>query len=210
MSTEKLAFMMGAGKYSKPIEDACIRWGIVEGRDKVRFIAQCSVETAGFKCVSELTNYSAAGLLRVFKGRNGLMTLAQAQLLVSAGPRAVFNHVYGGKWGRENLGNIEPDDGWNFRGRGLIQTTGRDNYRATSMGMYGDLRLLEDPDLLMIPEEAASSAGYYWYSRRLNGIEDVRAVTKKINAGLLHLPERIKKTNDGYEVLDFLTSHTRR
>lgn len=204
MSTEKLADLMGAGKYSKPIEDAVIRWGIIQGEDKARFIAQLYVETGGFRHVAELTNYTAKGLLNVFDGRNGLTTLQQAMNLINRGPRAVFNHVYGGKWGRENLGNIAPDDGWNFRGRGLIMTTGRDNYRMTSFGCFGDGRLLENPDLLLIPEHAADAAAWFWYNRRLNGVEDVREVTRKINKGLLHLAERRHQTDRAIALLESL------
>lgn len=203
MSTEKLAFMMGAKDYSKPIEDACIRWGIVDGRDKARFIAQLQVESGGFTRIEENMNYSAKRLLEVFPGRNGL-TAADARQLSAAGPRAVANFVYGGRWGRDNLGNTEQGDGWKFRGRSLIQTTGRENYRNTSMGCWGDLRLLEDPDLLLLPENAADAAGWFWYSRKLNGVEDVREVTRRINAGLRELGKRIAQTEKAYDLLDFL------
>lgn len=204
MSTEKLAFLMGAKKFSKPLEDAAIRWGIINGPDKARWLAQLHVESDGFNHAAELTGYSADGLLRTFRGRNGLANIDQARALVRAGPRAVFNHVYGGEWGRKNLGNTQPDDGWNFRGRSLIQTTGRDNYRATSMGCYGDDRLLENPDILLIPEEAANAAGWYWYSRRLNGVTDVREVTRRINPGLKHLDRRMAQTKRAMDLLDFL------
>lgn len=203
MSTETLAFLMGAKQYSKPIEDAAIRWGIVDGEDKARWIAQLHVESNGFNTAEEATGYSAKRLLEVFPGRNGL-DATKARALVAAGPRAVFNFIYGGEWGRRNLGNTEPDDGWMFRGRGLIQTTGRDNYRATSMGCYGDYRLLDNPDILLLPEEAANSAAWYWYSRRLNGVKDVREVTRKINAGLAHLDRRMAQTSRAMEVLNFL------
>lgn len=205
MSTEKLAFLMGAKEFSKPLEDACIRWGIVDGRDKARFLAQCYVESMGFTCVEENMNYSAKRLMQVFPGRNGL-TMEIARSLAAEGPRAVANFVYGGKWGRENLGNIHPDDGWKYRGRGLIQTTGRDNYRETSLGMFGDLRLLDDPDMLLLPEYAASSAAYYWYSRWLNGVEDVREVTRRINPALRELDKRRAQTARAYDLLEFLTS----
>ncbi len=205
MSTEKLAFLMGAKQYAKPLEDAAIRWGITQGRDKARWLAQLYVESNGFNNVSELTGYRAETLYKTFPGRNGL-TSQIASDLVRAGPRAVFNFIYGGKWGRDNLGNIKPDDGWNFRGRSLIQTTGRDNYRATSMGMFGDERLLEEPDLLTVPEHAADASGWYWYNRRCNGIEDIRALTKKINPGLKHLDRRIAQTTRAYDLLDFLVS----
>lgn len=212
VSTEKLATQMGAGKFAKPLEDAAIRWGIVNGRDKARWLGQLYVESNAFKSVAELTGYSAKGLFATFgptpknpEGRNGLKTMAMAQQLVAAGPRAVFNHIYGGKWGRENLGNTQSDDGWNFRGRSLIQTTGRENYEKTSMGMFGDRRLLENPDLLTVAEHAADAAGWYWYSRRCNGIEDLREVTRKINPGLKHLAERVAATERAYRLLESLT-----
>jgi putative chitinase len=205
MSTEKLAFLMGAKEFSKPLEDACIRWGIINGRDKARFLAQCHVESMGFTRVEENMNYSAERLMQVFPGRNGL-TMEIARNLAAEGPRAVANFVYGGKWGRENLGNDSKGDGWKYRGRGLIQTTGRDNYRATSIGMFGDLRLLDDPDMLLLPEHAASSAAYFWYSRRLNGVEDVREVTRRINRALLELGKRRSQTARAYDLLDSLTA----
>ena len=206
MSTEKLAFLMGAGIYAKPIEDACIRWGIVNGRDKARFIAQLRVESANFKRVEENLNYSAKRLVEVFGDRNGL-TPEIARRVAAAGPRAVANFIYGWEWGRRNLGNTEPDDGWDFRGRGLIQLTGRDNYRAASIGCYGDERLLDVPDMLLAPEDAANVAGWCWYSRHLNGIEDVAVVTRKINGGQHALAQRRSQTQRAYDLLEFLIQH---
>lgn len=205
MSTEMLSFLMGAKEFSKPLEDAAIKWGIVDGRDKARWLAQLHVETMGFSRIEENLNYSANRLMQVFPGRNGL-TQAIAKQVCAAGPRAVANFVYGGKWGRDNLGNIGPEDGWNYRGRGMIQTTGLDNYRDASMGMYGDLRLLDDPDILLTPEGAAESAAYYWYKKRLNGIENIDVLTGKINAGKLHLAQRKAQTARAYDLLDFLVS----
>jgi putative chitinase len=206
MSTEKLAFLMGAGVYSKPIEDACIRWGIIQGRDKARFIAQLYVESAAFKRVEENLNYSAKRLVEVFGKRNG-MTLAVAKSIAAAGPRAVANMIYGGEWGREHLGNVHPDDGWDFRGRGLIMLTGRDNYRAASIGCYGDNRLLDEPDMLLLPEVAANVAAWFWYSKHLNGIEDIAVLTRRINGGKEGLDKRRSATNRAYDLLDFLIQH---
>lgn len=204
MSAEKLAFLMGAKQFSKPIGDACIRWGIVNPNDQARFIAQLHVESGGFSRVEENLKYTATRLVEVFGNRNGLNTTIARQLS-AAGPRAIANFIYGGAWGRRNLGNTQPDDGWNFRGRGLIQTTGRTNYRDTSMGCWGDLRLLDDPDMLLLPEHAADAAAWFWYSRRLNGITDVKEVTRKINSGLLHLDKRIVQTKRALALVDFLT-----
>lgn len=209
MSTEKLAFMMGAGIYAKPIEDACIRWGIINGRDKARFIAQLYVESAAFKRVEENLNYSAKRLVEVFGKRNGL-TPEIAKRIAAAGPRTVANFIYGGEWGRAHLGNVAADDGWDYRGRGLIQLTGRDNYGTASVGCFGDNRLLNEPDMLLLPDVAADVAAWYWYSRHLNGVEDVSVVTRKINGGQEGLDKRRSATNRAYDLLDFLTSSQNR
>lgn len=202
MSTETLAWKMGAGIFSQPIEDACIAWGITQPEDKCRFLGNLHVETQGFKKITESTGYSAPRLLEVFSGRNGLATLAQAQQLVKAGPKAVFNFIYGGKWGVANLGNTQPNDGWDFRGRGLIQTTGRANYHDASVRCYGDLRLIENPDLLLTPEGAAQSAACFWYSKGLSKISDEEVVIGRINKAKLHLKERKAETARARRLLD--------
>ena len=189
MNIENLAVAMGAKNYAVALGLSCRNWGISAPGDQARFIAQLSVESGGFKRVEENLRYSATRLTQVFGKRNGLTPAIAAQV-AAAGPRAVANFIYGGEWGRKNLGNVEPDDGWNFRGRSLIQTTGRENYRATSIGCWGDLRLLDDPDLLLLPDNAAWAAGWFWYSRRLNGVTDVAEITRKINGGSNHLAER--------------------
>lgn len=202
MSTEKLAADMGANIYAKPLEDACIRWGIIDGYDKARFLAQLYFESAGFKRVEENLRYSANRLLEVFKGRNGMTTLAQAQAITGGGPESVANAMYGGAWGEKNLGNVKRGDGWRFRGRGLIQTTGRANYRRASIEMFGDERLLDDPDMLLIPDVAAGSAACYWHSRRCNGITDIEVLTRKINGGTHGLTERKYWTQVAYGLVD--------
>jgi putative chitinase len=206
MSTELLAAQMGAGKFSIHIERACIRWGIIDGRDKCRFLAQCYVESQGFKRVEENLRYTTVKrLLDVFGSRNGLNATIAANL-IKQGPMAIANFVYGGEWGRKNLGNTHPGDGWNFRGQGLIQTTGRDNTRALSVGMFGDNRLLTNPFWMQSDEGAAESAAYYWYSRKCNGIESVREVTRRINPALLELDKRVQQTERAYRLLELMKS----
>jgi len=94
--------------------------------------------------------------------------------------------------GRKDLGNTERGDGFKFRGRGLIQTTGRANYQATGEALGVDL--LADPTRLATPELAARSAGWYWQSRGLNALADVgdfRRITLRINGGLNGQSERL-------------------
>ena len=89
--------------------------------------------------------------------------------------------------GRIDLGNTLPGDGKRFMGRGLPQITGRANYIACSQALFGDDRLLVNPELLEQPQWACESGGWYWSSRRLNALADqaqFASITKRINGGL--------------------------
>lgn len=95
--------------------------------------------------------------------------------------------------GRADLGNRRKGDGVKFRGRGLIQITGRANYQACSMALFGDDRLIKDPVLLEQPYNASRSAAWFWYSRNLNALADdgkFVTITKRINGGRNGLEER--------------------
>lgn len=96
--------------------------------------------------------------------------------------------------GRADLGNTLPGDGIRFKGRGLIQITGRANYRACSLALFGDLRLLTQPELLEAPSPACRSAAWFWASRGLNALADAgdfRAITRRINGGINGYAERL-------------------
>jgi putative chitinase len=104
------------------------------------------------------------------------------------------------------LGNTpEADgDGQKYRGRGLIQITGHDNYLACSKGVFGDDRLLKTPELLEQPKYAALSAAWFWNSRKLNDLADISAfetITRRINGGVNGLAERVEFYNKALKVL---------
>ena len=93
--------------------------------------------------------------------------------------------------GRKDLGNVQIGDGFKFRGRGLMQTTGRFNYAATGTALMLDL--LNNPGQLALPANAAMSAGYFWESNGLNEIADTGSivrVTRRVNGGLNGIQER--------------------
>lgn len=97
----------------------------------------------------------------------------------------------------KRLGNTPQadGDGQKYRGRGLIQITGRDNYLACSKALFGDDRLLRTPELLEQAEWACKSAAWFWKSRDLNTLADSRefnAITRRINGGLNGLAERLE------------------
>ncbi len=96
---------------------------------------------------------------------------------------------------RTDLGNVHLGDGRKFRGRGLIQVTGRRNYEACSLALFGDTRLLDEPELLEDFNNAAASAGWYWRARGLNAIADsgdFEKCTRVINGGLNGYDERCR------------------
>lgn len=93
--------------------------------------------------------------------------------------------------GRKDLGNVEPGDGKRFMGRGLIQITGRDNYRKVAAAL--GIPLLSSPELLEQPEWAVTSAAWWWADRGLNEIADsgdFEKLTRRINGGLNGLDDR--------------------
>ncbi len=97
----------------------------------------------------------------------------------------------------ERLGNTpeDDDDGERYKGRGLIQITGTDNYRACSAALFGDPQhLLDHPELLEQPDLAARSAGWFWKSRGLNldaDLMDFRQITRRINGGFNGMDDRL-------------------
>ncbi len=95
------------------------------------------------------------------------------------------------------LGNTPaPDgDGQRYRGRGLIQITGHDNYLRCSLALFGDERLLRTPELLELPQWAAESAAWFWSVNGLNGLADLEqfnTITRRINGGLNGLEDRLQ------------------
>jgi putative chitinase len=148
------------------------------------FLAQIGHESGGLKFVEENLNYRADRLPVVFPkyfrdvdpnqyGRN---------------PEKIANRVYGNRMGN---GPESSGDGWRYRGRGLIQLTGHDNYArfAQDMGMT-----VEDAvEYLKTPEGAAMSAGWFWGKNNLNvsaDAGDIVANTKRINGGTIGLADR--------------------
>ncbi|MNM29967.1 Chitinase class I [compost metagenome] len=104
------------------------------------------------------------------------------------------------------LGNtpVADSDGQLYRGRGLIQVTGRANYEACSEALFGDSRLLNTPELLEQPVYASLSAGWFWQKEGLNSLADkgdILAITKRINGGTNGLVDRKALYNRALEVL---------
>ena len=144
-----------------------------------RFIAQCGHESGDFNILQENLNYSGERLLAVFpKYFKNLMDTEIVKY--SRKPEKIANRVYASRMGN---GNEQSGDGWKYRGRGLIQLTGRENYSKCSKFLFQDDTLIKNPDLLIQPENALLAAIWFWKSNKLDTIESYEQVTRRINGG---------------------------
>ena len=156
------------------------------------FLAQTAHESGEFRRLVENLNYSASGLCKTWPGRFVSLDAAKPY---ERNPEVLANYVYAKRLGN---GDVASGDGWRFRGRGLIQLTGRGNYR--SCGLAVTLPLEAEPEQLETPEAAAIAAAQFWQSRGLNHLaddqnddnddEDFVAITKIINGGTAGLSAR--------------------
>jgi predicted chitinase len=148
------------------------------------FLAQVLHESASLRVVQENLNYSAAGLLNIF-GKY-FKTQAEADQYARQ-PQKIANKVYANRIGN---GNETSGDGYRFRGRGLIQLTGKSNYQKFSKWMKENV--VTQPDHVAA-KYAVHSAVYFWTSHKLNNVadsDDVKRVTKIINGGFNGLTHR--------------------
>lgn len=162
------------------------RSDITDPKEQAMFMAQMDHESGGFKTYEENLNYSAGGLRKTFGKYFKTDEEAQA---AARNPEMIANKVYGGR-----MGNVDPGDGYKFRGRGAIQLTGRDNY--TKAGDALGLDLVNNPDLAKDPENAAKIAAWYWKSRNVGDAAragNVEGATRKINGGLNGIDDRRNK-----------------
>lgn len=160
--------------------------------DLVDFLPNILHESDGLQRMEENLNYAADALVSVFGAHR--ITPAQARAVGRipgkqvADQRAIANIVYGGEWGRKNLGNVLPDDGWTYRGRSPIQITGRANYERV-----GDLvsqNLVGIPDLLSQPRFALEACIAWWEDRIPDAmLGETTAIRKRVNGGTLGLSE---------------------
>ncbi|WP_079964841.1 glycoside hydrolase family 19 protein [Salmonella enterica] len=186
-----------AARWYPHITPAMSEFGITAPLDQAMFIAQVGHESGGFTRIVENLNYSADGLKATF-GKYFPGDTAQLYGRTADHPanqKAIANIVYA-----HRMGNIEENDGWNYRGRGLIQITGHDNYRDCGAGLGADLIL--SPQLLEQDEYAARSAAWFFASKgSLKRSGDIKAVTKIINGGTNGLDDRKARYEKAKSVL---------
>lgn len=160
------------------INSVCDRYAINTKNRIAAFLSQVAHESSRFSVLEENLNYKAQGLLNTFPK----YFTADGAKFYERNPQMIANKVYANRMGN---GNEESGDGWKYRGRGLIQITGKNNYRACGNAL--GILLISSPEMLIQPEYAALSAGWYWDTCNANKYadqNDIDGVSDVINRGV--------------------------
>jgi putative chitinase len=192
-------------KWLDAVVETCVEFEINTPQRVAAFLAQTSHESGGYTMLSENLNYKAATLAACWPNRfatlgpdkkpkkdeNGKMIPTAVANSIAGKPELIANLVYSARMGN---GPAESGEGWKFRGRGLKQLTGKDNYARCGRDLGIDI--VGNPDLLLEPAYAARSAGWFWRTNSLSTYADkgdLEGMTKKINGGLIGYAERKAK-----------------
>ena len=160
------------------------------------FIAQCAHESGNFVFLTENLNYKAESLMKIFGKYFKDMATAKAY---EKKPEKIANRIYADRMGN---GNEASGDGWRYRGRGLIQLTGKTNYTWFAASL--EISAEEAAEYTQTFEGAAQSACWFWETNKLNkeaDAGDIKTMTRKINGGFIGLDDRIKHYNHALHVL---------
>ena len=191
-------------KWLDAVVETCVEFEINTPQRIAGFLAQTSHESGGYTMLTENLNYRAATLAACWpnrfavlgpdkkpvKDQQGKLTPTAVANAIAGKPELIANMVYSSRMGN---GPAESGEGWAYRGRGLKQLTGKDNYARCGQALGVDL--VGDPDLLLQPLYAARSAGWFWKANALSTFADagdIKGMTKKINGGFIGLEQRQK------------------
>lgn len=169
-----------ARRFARALEAVRFQAGLSTPRRVAHFMAQLHHESAGFTRLEESFRYRPERLDAMFSAVRGM---TDAEALLKRGPAAVASRVYANRLGN---GDAASGDGWRYRGRGLVQLTGRANYAAASEWIGRDLE--GEPELAADPAVACEIAAAWWARKEVNAAadrDDLRAVTRAVNGPAL-------------------------
>lgn len=172
-------------RFTEPINLACQEFSITTLQRVAAFLAQITVESNSLSATRENLNYSMSGLRTVFAK---YFSSTEVALNYARQPEKIANRVYALRGGN---GDTTSGDGWKYRGAGLIQTTLKDNFAATGKAL--NLDLINHPELLELPINAARSAAWYFWEHSCNTLADadnIDGITYRINRAMLNRDKR--------------------
>jgi putative chitinase len=183
-------------KWVDPLNETFARFDISTPNRQAAFIGQCGHECGNFRILEENLNYKAATLMKLWSRRFPTLEIANQY---AGNPKKIANMVYANRMGNRDESS---GDGYRFRGRGCIQTTGHANYYHAGQSLGVDFVM--EPDLVASPKYAALTAGFFWSTYGLNALADAqdhKNITKRINGGFIGLDDRIQHTQMALAVL---------
>jgi putative chitinase len=189
-------------EWCKVLNSAMPKYEINNARRIAGFISQCAHESRDFTALEENLNYRAETLLRVFPRYFGPGKRNPAEY--ERNPEKLANYVYMDEHRSKSgaLGNTKTGDGWRFRGGGIKQLTGRNNYERFAKDY--DMSAEAASDWVRTKEGALASALWFWDTNKLNPVADtgdVVALTKRINGGDIGLADRQHRYNVAMQAL---------
>jgi putative chitinase len=196
VNSEQLTKLKIDPKWVDPLNETFARFDISNPIRQAAFIGQCGHECGNFRILEENLNYKAATLMKLWAKRFPTLEIANQY---AGNPKKIANMVYASRMGNRDESS---GDGYRFRGRGCIQTTGHANYYHAGQALGVDFVM--DPDLVASPKYAALTAGFFWSTHGLNELadkQDHKSITKRINGGFIGLDDRIHHTQMALAVL---------
>ena len=196
VNSDQLVRMHIDPKWVDPLNATFERFQILSPIEQASFIGQCSHECGNFRVLEENLNYKAATLMKLWPKRFPALEIANQY---AGNPKKIANSVYANRMGNRDESS---GDGYRFRGRGCIQTTGHANYYHAGQSLGVDFVM--NPDMVATPMYAALTAGFFWATHKLNQKADARdfvGMTKAINGGTIGLDDRVAHINTALSVL---------
>jgi putative chitinase len=194
------AHMTDLAKYVDALDEALTRYTINTSPRIAAFVAQVAHESGDFQYSEENLNYSWQALRKTWPSHFPTDEIAQG---CHRQPEKIANHAYANRNGN---GDEASGDGWRFRGRGLIQITGRANYLAYSQAI-AEPAVMTSPEQLALPPHAAPSACWFWHEHGLNALADIgdeanfNSISYRINGGWNGKEDRLQNWAEAKTVL---------
>ena len=187
------------------------KYGITTPERVAAFVAQIRVESGDFKALKEKLGYSPKVYYNICANRLKLKSVEECAVYLQTEKdtaTGLYERPIGGQSFHnvaKNLGNTEPGDGFKFIGRGLKQLTGRYNYTRASKDLYGDDRLVKNPDLVATDKTVAlETACWFWAKNNLSAVADswdITTLSKKVNGGTIGLEQRLKYSDQARAIM---------